>query len=147
MPGTLREITKPEECRAFKKIVHLNDLIVILTEAGKLFIHGDEPDEVFQVEDNDDENDAECFKEVDIGQTFQMYSPEQDGKIVDIDIGVGNSDDEDTIAAIVTEHGKLYAISESVKKALMMAEHDSENGKKDYRIKKEVKKGEEEWKV
>ena len=110
MPGTLREITKPEECRAFKKIVHLNDLIVILTEAGKLFIHGDEPDEVFQVEDNDDENDAECFKEVDIGQTFQMYSPEQDGKIVDIDIGVGNSDDEDTIAAIVTEHGKLYAI-------------------------------------
>ena len=76
MPGTLREITKPAECRAFKKIVHINDLIVILTEAGKLFVHGYEPDDVFQVEDNDDGNDAECFKEVDISQTFQMYSQE-----------------------------------------------------------------------
>ena len=49
----------------------------------------------------------------------------------------------------MTEQGKLYAISESVKKALMMSEHKSENGKKDYRIYKEVnaKKGEEEWKV
>ena len=80
-PGTLREITKPEDCRRIKKIVHLNDLRLLLTEDGKLFLNGTDFDDVFTVEDGDYDDDGEdgepddskCFKPVDIGGTFKMY--------------------------------------------------------------------------
>ena len=49
----------------FRKIVHVNDLCLILTEAGKLFLNGSENDNIFKVLDGSDSQVTECFKEVD----------------------------------------------------------------------------------
>ena len=38
--GWLREISKPPECRGFKKVLHNHKVRMILTEEGRIFING-----------------------------------------------------------------------------------------------------------
>ena len=103
--GSLRKLSKPEECKSIRKVAHFEEYVVLLTEAGKLYIHGVYEEDLFPIiddedgdedgeEGNDDNQDADevkkhdvRFKEVDIDSMFKTYKLDKDGKIVDIDVG------------------------------------------------------------
>ena len=144
--GWIRQIPNHPECKDYKKVMVFskdNNFInfrMILTEEGRLFIHGDIPEDSFtlKAEGNDHDEDGptsakRSFKEIDINPMFEgsnkTKAPKELEKrlLKDFDLQL-DSKNKANYAFITKAEGRIFVMSENVygriEKILNAAERD-----------------------
>ena len=67
--GWLHEISKPDDCSNYKKLIHTKKFRLVLTNSGKLFVNGRGFEDILTLVNPDDSALSE-FKEVKSGEMF-----------------------------------------------------------------------------